>query len=55
LINQGFASQQDAGGKIEPLSGIANDLKLDQKKAPVVNEEIAKIVRGLLGEKPTEF
>ena len=36
------------------LSGIANDLKLDQKKAPAVNEQIAKIVQGLLREKLTE-
>ena len=28
-----------------------NDLKLDQKKAPAVNEHVAKIVQGLLGEK----
>ena len=51
LINQGSVSQQDACGKIELLSGIANDLKLDQKKAPTVNEQIAKIVHGLLREK----
>ena len=54
LINQDSVSQQDAGGKIELLSGIANDLKLDQKKAPAVNEQIAKIVQGLLREKLTE-
>ena len=54
LINQGSASQQDACGKIELLSGIANDLKLDQKKAPAVNEQIAKIVHGLLREKLTD-
>lgn len=38
LINQGSASQPDACSKIELLSGIVNDLKLDQKKAPAVNE-----------------
>ena len=38
LINQGSVSQQDVCGKIELLSDIANDLKLDQKKAPAVNE-----------------
>ena len=48
LTNQDSVSQQDACGKIELLSGIANDLKLDQKKAPAVNEQIAKIVQGLL-------
>ena len=51
LINQSSVSQQDACGKIELLSGIANDLKLDQKKAPALNEQIAKIVHGLLREK----
>ena len=54
LISQGSVSQQDACGKIELLSGIANDLKLDQKKAPAVNEQIAKIVHGLLREKLTD-
>jgi len=55
LINQGSASQPDACGKIGLLSGIANDLKLDQKKAPAVNEQIAKIiVHGLLREKLTD-
>ena len=47
-------SQQDACGKIELLSGIANDLKLDQKKAPAVNDQITKIVQDLLREKLTE-
>jgi len=54
LINQGSVSRQDACGKIELLSGIANDLKLDQKKAPAVNEQIAKIAHGLLREKLTD-
>ena len=51
LIKQDSVSQRDACGKIELLSGIANDLKLDQKKAPAVNEQIAKIVQGLLRKK----
>ena len=54
LINQGSVLQQDACGKIELLSGTVNDLKLDQKKAPAVKEQIAKIVQGLLREKLTE-
>ncbi|PFX19912.1 Pro-Pol polyprotein [Stylophora pistillata] len=41
-------------GEIDPLSGIANNLKLDQKKAPAINEQIAKIVHGLLREKLTD-
>ena len=48
LINQNSESQR---GQIDLLSGIANDLKLDQKKAPAVNEQIAKIVHGLMREK----
>lgn len=35
------------------LSGIANDLILDKKKAPAVNEQKAKIVHVLLREKLT--
>ena len=54
LINQGSASQADACGKIELMWGIANDLKLDQKKAPAVHDQIAKIVHGLLREKLTD-
>ena len=55
LINQSSESQRDApGGKIDLLSGIANDLKLDQKKAPAINEQIAKIVHGLMREKLTD-
>ena len=53
-INQSSVSQQDACGKIKLLSGIANDLKLDQKKNPALNEQIAKIVNGLLREKLTD-
>ena len=38
LLNQSSEAQRDApGGKIELLSGIANDLKLDQKKAPATD------------------
>ena len=48
MINQSSESQQDAPGeKIDLLSGIASDLKLEQKKAPAINEQIAKIVHGL--------
>ena len=54
LINQGSESQPDAWGKMDLLSSIANDLKLDQKKAPAVNEHIAQIFRGLLREKVTD-
>ena len=55
LINQSSESQRDApGGKIDLLSGIANDLKLDQKKAPAINEQIAKIVHGLMRKKLTD-
>ena len=32
-------------------SGIANDLKLEQKKAPAINEQLAKIVKSLMHEK----
>lgn len=53
LINQGSESQHDACGKTEMLSGIANDLILDKKKAPAVNEQKAKIVHVLLREKFT--
>ena len=52
LIIQSSESQSTSGcGEIDLLSGIANDLKLDQKKAPAVNEQIAKIVHGLMREK----
>ena len=54
LKYQDSVFQQDACGKIELLSSIANDLKPYQKKAPAVNEQIAKIVQGLLREKLTE-
>lgn len=54
LINQGSVSQQDAWGKFELLSGIANDLKLDQKRAPAVNDQMAKIVQGLMRGKQTD-
>ena len=37
--------------QIQLLQGIANDLKLDRKKAPGVDEHMAKIVQGLLREK----
>ena len=51
LTNQSSEAQSDApGGKIELLSGIANDLKLDEKKAPAINEQIANIVHGLMRE-----
>ena len=54
-LTQSSESQRDApGGKIDLLSGIANDLKLDQKKAPAINEQIAKIVHGLMREKLTD-
>ncbi|XP_028408601.1 uncharacterized protein LOC114531147 isoform X2 [Dendronephthya gigantea] len=33
------------------LSGIANDLKLEQQKSPAVNEQLAKIVQSLMREK----
>ena len=51
LINQSSESQRSSCSEIEVLSGITSDLKLDQKKAPDVNEEIAKIVHGLMREK----
>lgn len=55
LINQSSESQRDVPyGEIDLLSGIANDLKLDQKKAPAINEQIAKIVPGLMREKLTD-
>lgn len=55
LLNQSSESQRDApGGKIDLLSGIANDLKIDQKKAPAINKQIAKIVHGLMREKLTD-
>ncbi|PFX12228.1 hypothetical protein AWC38_SpisGene23852 [Stylophora pistillata] len=55
LINQSSESQRDVpDGEIDLLSGIANDLKLDQKKAPAINEQIAKIVHGLMREKLTD-
>ena len=54
LISQGSVSQQDARGKIELLSGIANDLKLDQKKVPAVNEQIGKITYGRNLDSDTE-
>ena len=38
----------------ELVSSIANNLKLDQKKANAVNEQIPKIVHGLLREKLTD-
>ena len=37
--------------KNQLLQGIANDLKLDRKKAPGVDEHMAKIVQGLLRER----
>ena len=36
---------------IPVLSGIANDLKLEQKKAPAINEQLAKTVQSLMREK----
>lgn len=33
------------------LSDIANNFKLDNKKGPAVNQHLAKIVQGLMGEK----
>jgi len=51
LINQGSVSQQDACGKFDLLSDIANDLK---ERAPAVNDQIAKIVQGLLRGKQTD-
>ena len=33
------------------LSGIANDLKLEQKKGPAVHEQLAKVVQSLMQEK----
>ena len=33
------------------LSGIANDLKLEQNKAPAINAQLAKIVQSLMREK----
>ena len=37
--------------RLPVLSGIANDLKLEQKKAPAINEQLAKIVQSLMREK----
>ncbi|PFX23464.1 hypothetical protein AWC38_SpisGene11989 [Stylophora pistillata] len=55
LINQSSESQRDVpDGEIDQLSDIVNDLKLDQKKAPPINEQIAKIVHGLMREKLTD-
>ena len=36
---------------IQLLSGIANDLKLEQKKAPAIYEQLTKIVQSLMREK----
>ena len=33
------------------LSGIANDLKLEQKKAPAIKEQLPKTVQSLMREK----
>lgn len=51
LISQSSEAQQEAAGEIDVLSGIANDLKLDHKKGPAVNQHLAKIVHGLMREK----
>ena len=54
LINQSSEPHREAteaGGETDVLSGIANDLKLDHKKGPTVNQQIAKIVQGLMREK----
>lgn len=51
LISQSSESHQEASGKIDVLTGIANDVKLDHKKGPVANQHLAKIVHGLMGEK----
>ena len=51
LLNKSSESQQGACADIDVLSGIASDLKLDQKQGPPVNEQIAKIVHGLMREK----
>ena len=51
LLNKSSESQQGACADIDVLSGIASDLKLDQKQGPPVNEQIAKIVQGLMREK----
>ena len=57
LINQNSrqpgegTSTQTACNDIQVLSGIANDLKLEQKKAPAINAQLAKIVQSLMREK----
>ena len=54
LINQSSEPHREAteaGGEIDVLSGIANDLKVHHKKGPAVNQQIAKIGHGLMREK----
>ena len=45
---------QNHSEEIEVLAGIADTFKLDAKKAPAVNEQVAKIVRGFMREKLSE-
>ena len=45
---------QNPSEEIEVLAGIADTFKLDEKKEPAVNEQVAKIVRGLMREKLSE-
>ena len=40
LISQSPESQQEAAGKIDVLSGIANNLKLDHMKVPAVKQHL---------------
>lgn len=54
LISQSSESHWEAGGKIDVLSGIANDVKLDHKKAPDVKKHLGEIVHGLMREKLLE-
>ena len=40
LITQSSESQQEAAGKIDVQSGIANNLKLDHTKVPAVKQHL---------------
>ena len=46
--------EQNPSEEIEVLAGIADTFKLDENKAPAVNEQVAKIVGGLMREKLSE-
>lgn len=45
---------QNPSEEIEVLAGITDIFKLAEKKAPAVNEQVAKVLRGLKGEKLSE-